>query len=86
MPIFGVDDARSWIKTNELNVFTWLGPDVRPVSRAGEKRRFAYGLLPRNMIVDLIANVRARVREGIATPVQPDEPLKARAKDRDRDR
>ncbi|MEO5640859.1 MAG: hypothetical protein ABIQ98_03725 [Sphingomicrobium sp.] len=27
----GLDDARSWIVTTEMNRFIWLGPDIRPV-------------------------------------------------------
>lgn len=69
----GLDDARSWIMTTDLNVFTWPGPDVRPVGRRGDDRGFAYGLLPRNMTEDLIANVRERAREGRAKPVERDE-------------
>ncbi|MGE6740192.1 plasmid maintenance toxin (PemK-like) [Allorhizobium pseudoryzae] len=26
----GLDDAPSWIYTDELNVFSWPGPDIRP--------------------------------------------------------
>jgi len=30
----GLDDAPSWIVTNELNRFIWPGYDLRPISRA----------------------------------------------------
>lgn len=45
----GLDDAEpSWIITNDLNVFAWPGPDLRPVS-SGRGRRFVYGFIPRAM-------------------------------------
>jgi hypothetical protein len=70
----GLDEARSWIITTELNRFTWPGPDVRPVERAGDERSFVYGLLPRSMTADLRQNVRERVREGQTRAVERDEP------------
>jgi len=76
----GLDDARSWIKTTELNVFTWPGPDVRPVGRPSERRGVAYGLLPKNMAEDLLANVRDRVREGRTKAVNRDEPGRERGR------
>lgn len=69
----GLDDVRAWIKTTDLNAFTWPGPDLRPVDRAGANRSFAYGLLPKNMTEDLVANVRDRVREGRTKSVNRDE-------------
>jgi hypothetical protein len=55
----GLDDARSWIITDDLNRFIWPGVDLRPTAQ-GE---FAYGLLPRALY--------ERVRESVlllATP------------------
>jgi hypothetical protein len=46
----GLDDARSWIITTEVNRFIWPGPDLRPVPGGG----FFYGPLPANMTRDLI--------------------------------
>ena len=78
----GLDEARSWIKTDELNMFTWPGPDLRPIGRAPDQGGFVYGLLPRNMIAGLIRNVRDRVREGRAKPVRRDElPLPSKGGD-----
>lgn len=58
----GLDEARSWIVTSEVNVFTWPGPDVRP-ARAKD---FSFGHLPnmlaRQMRDDVIAAMRARPR------------------------
>ena len=33
-------DARSWIIVDELNRFTWPGPDIRPVRAAGDPSPF----------------------------------------------
>ncbi len=40
----GLDDERSWIIINEVNIFVWPGPDLRPVP--GNKGVFNYGYLP----------------------------------------
>lgn len=40
----GLDDARSWVVLTEANVFTWPGPDLRPL--AGEPATVAFGFLP----------------------------------------
>ncbi len=37
----GLDTERSWIMLSEANVFSWPGPDLRPVAEAG-----SYGFLP----------------------------------------
>jgi hypothetical protein len=50
----GMDDARSWIVTTEMNIFDWPGPDLRPAKR-GEPSSIAFGTLP--------APLFARVRE-----------------------
>lgn len=58
----GLDDAPSWISTRETNVFTWPGPDLRPISR--RSRTVAYGLLAgktfRKLRDAILANIRAR--------------------------
>jgi len=58
----GLDDDRSWIVTTETNVFTWPGPDLRPVDR--RTGRFAFGTLAgdtfRRMRDAIISNIRAR--------------------------
>ncbi|MBV7257181.1 hypothetical protein KCG44_10345 [Pacificimonas sp. WHA3] len=33
----GLDAERCWVVPNELNIFTWPGPDIRPVERVGER-------------------------------------------------
>src|SRR4051794_24133362 len=32
----GLDAERSWIVCDELNSFTWPGPDIRPIRAAGD--------------------------------------------------
>jgi len=68
----GLDDARSWIITNDLNAFTWPGPDIRVIGR-GEDRGFAYGVLPKALMVDLVLAIRRNVRDGRAKSVRRDE-------------
>jgi hypothetical protein len=51
----GPDDAKSWIVTNDLDVFVWPGPDVRPID---QKRGIAYGHLPSVVTKALIVEVR----------------------------
>jgi hypothetical protein len=56
----GLDDERSWIVLDEINVFNWPGPDLRP---AGGADTPVYGLLPvgffRKIRDQLVANIRA---------------------------
>jgi hypothetical protein len=58
----GLDDAPSWISTRETNVFTWPGPDIRPISR--QNRTIAYGVLAgktfRKVRDAILANMRSR--------------------------
>ena len=58
----GLDDARSWIITAELNVFPWPGPDLRPVPKADH--RFAYGHLPKRLADEVVKSVIAHMRRG----------------------
>lgn len=56
----GLDEARSWIVTSEVNMFTWPGPDLR----TARDQDFAFGYLPnklaRQMRDDVIANMREK--------------------------
>ncbi len=40
-----LDSDRSWVLVSEANVFTWPGPDLRPVPGKGVES-VAYGFLP----------------------------------------
>jgi hypothetical protein len=53
----GLDDAQSWIVTNELNRFVWPGYDLRPIAR-DKPEVFAWGFLP--------TEIFAAVKRGIA--------------------
>ena len=58
----GLDDERSWVILNELNVFNWPGPDLRPVASMGNDTA-VYGMLPsgffRRIRDQLVSNIRA---------------------------
>lgn len=60
----GLDEARSWIVTRELNTFVWPGADLEPIG--SRSRSFAYGRLPRNLLIAVIRSVLAHVRSGQA--------------------
>lgn len=49
-----LDHERSWVITNEVNRFTWKGPDVR-ATPSGE---FAYGYLPASFTKAIIQLIR----------------------------
>lgn len=68
-----LDDERSWIITSEVNVFTWPGPDLRPVDPTDRALGFAHGYLPRGLARAVIDGVREQMREGLAKIVQRDE-------------
>ncbi len=59
----GLDDARFWIITDELNRFIWPGFDLRPIAR-NRPGQFAYGFLPVELFAavtaSLLSNRRAR--------------------------
>jgi hypothetical protein len=68
-----LDDERSWIVTSEVNVFTWPGPDLRPVDPRDRTLGFAYGYLPRGLAKVVIDGVRGQMREGQTRIVKRDE-------------
>jgi hypothetical protein len=41
----GLGDERCWIVCDELNRFTWPGPDIRPIRR-GQDVNPRYGAIP----------------------------------------
>lgn len=59
----GLDAARSWIVTDELNRFIWPGYDLRPIAR-GRPDVFHWGFLPVEVFADLKAAVLAHQRAG----------------------
>lgn len=50
----GLDDERSWIITTEYNKFTWPGYDIRKAPTG----TYSYGLLPENLIKQIIESVK----------------------------
>lgn len=68
----GLDGVKSWIITDELNVFTWPGPDLRPIDSRDRASGFAYGTLSQNLTSVLLANVRHHMKTGQAKPVKRD--------------
>jgi|CXWL01.1.fsa_nt_gi hypothetical protein len=54
----GLDSARSWIITTELNQFTWPGPDLRPTA-SGE---YVYGYLPEKLMHLVLDQVKKQAR------------------------
>jgi hypothetical protein len=68
-----LDDERSWIVTSEVNVFTWPGPDLRPINPGDRALEYAHGYLPRGLARVMIAGIQEQMREGLAKIVQRDE-------------
>ena len=54
----GMDDKPSWVVVNEMNVFVWPGPDLRPVPKT-DPPDCVYGILPASFFNDLKAAVAA---------------------------
>ena len=59
----GLDAARCWIMTTEVNRFKWPGPDIRPMTRNGERTPY-YGFIPQKLFAPVLAAVIARLRAG----------------------
>ena len=58
----GLDDEASWIVTDEVNVFVWPGPDLRPIGgSAGD--RCDYGYLPNTVFHEVVAAIALNRRE-----------------------
>lgn len=53
----GLDDDRSWVMVNEVNIFIWPGPDLRPTP--GSKSVFDYGYLPPTLFERIKARMLA---------------------------
>jgi hypothetical protein len=62
----GLDSDRSWIVLTEANVFTWPGPDLRPVQGNGAES-IAYGMLPPKLLAmrDRFIEVARHRRAGV---------------------
>lgn len=67
----GLDHQRSWIVTNDLNVFRWPGEDIRPATRDS----WAFGQLPPNITKTVIEKVKEQ-RSRVKTVNRDDPPKK----------
>lgn len=58
----GLDDAPSWISTRETNIFTWPGPDLRPITRRSQTIEYGFitGKTFRKLRDTILANIRAQ--------------------------
>ena len=70
----GLKDDPQWIVINEMNRFTWPGPDIRRIPRATPSRKFTYGLLPGALFRQVRDRVTDLARERRAHHVNRDEP------------
>ena len=68
----GLDAARCWIMTTEINRFRWPGPDIRPVERGGE-RTPCLGFIPQTLFDAVLAAVIARAERGRLTVMRRGE-------------
>lgn len=68
----GLDERPQWIITDDVNLFTWPGPDIRPAPRS-DPASIAYGFLPHNLTFDLLKTVRQHVQARSAAQVERDE-------------
>lgn len=59
----GLDRDRSWIVATDLNLFTWPGPDLRPVP-GREPSVFAYGFLPPKLFRTVVRTIQASAKGG----------------------
>jgi hypothetical protein len=66
----GLDEARSWIVTTDLNQFVWPGVDLRPIRRGAST--FAYGLLPGTLYERVRLTILALARAGRAAVTSRD--------------
>jgi hypothetical protein len=69
----GLDDEPQWIVTHEINVFTFPGPDIRPVP-SSQPPSIAYGYLPHGLTAQLISQVRENVHQRTSVTIERDEP------------
>ena len=64
----GLDADRSWIVLTEINLFTWPGPDLRPIPDR-DPPEFAYGYLPPKLFhavrTKIAARIRAKLLQGV---------------------
>jgi hypothetical protein len=67
----GLDDAPSWVITNELNRFTWPGPDLRPLRR-DTPGGIDFGLLPTTLFEKIKEQIKANAKTILSKTVNRD--------------
>lgn len=73
----GLDELPSWIYTDEVNVFAWPGPDLRPaehLSRSAHVRgTCVIGALPSDWFAEVINHMAESQGFGNLTPIKRSE-------------
>lgn len=67
----GLSDRPSWVITDELNRFTWPGPDVRP-AEPGRFAKIEFGLLPAALFEEIKTQIRANAKIAATKTVNRD--------------
>ncbi|HET7413488.1 MAG TPA: hypothetical protein VFJ18_12590 [Pararhizobium sp.] len=68
--LLGLDGEAQWLRTDELNSFSWPGFDLRPIPG---RATVEYGMLPRDLFHQLRSKILQRQKEKkLNTPVDRD--------------
>jgi len=62
----GLDAERSWLYTDEINVFAWPGPDLRPASRLSSRPNLTGTCVIGALPTDWFKSVTSHVEESWA--------------------
>lgn len=68
----GLGEERCWIVADEVNRFTWPGPDIRPVRREGRSSPF-YGKIPAKLFEQVRAELAKAAGAGRLRPTNRTE-------------
>jgi hypothetical protein len=66
----GLDGARHWLRSDELNSFAWPGYDLRPIP--GQSGRYDYGMLPQGLFQQLREGILARQKARVGRIIPRD--------------
>lgn len=67
----GLDFQRQWVRTDELNQFTWPGFDLETIP--GRGREIAYAMIPLARFEVIKKSILAKARAGAVKPVSRDQ-------------
>jgi uncharacterized protein YifN (PemK superfamily) len=59
----GLGEERCWILADEYNLFTWPGPDIRPIAR-GRRVSPYYGSIPARLFEQVRALIEQAAKAG----------------------